>query len=53
MNIIKNKLRERYTQLPTMIIEDVEISALSFRVLSYLFSKDTGWKFTIKTYKTN
>jgi len=44
MSIIKNSLRDKYTQLPNSIIEDPRLSDKSLRVLIYLFSKNSDWK---------
>jgi len=43
MSIIKNHIKDNFTQIPNSIILDTKISDKSFRVLAYLLSKDTGW----------
>jgi hypothetical protein len=43
MAILKNKLKIKYTQLPNAAITDTRLSDTSFRILSYLFSRNDGW----------
>jgi len=44
MAILKNDLREKYSQIPNAAIMDQRLSALAFRMLAYLFSLPTGWQ---------
>lgn len=44
MAVLRNKLKERYSQIPNQAIEDTNISSPAFRVLCYLFSRPDNWK---------
>jgi hypothetical protein len=44
MPILKNRMAERFSQLPNELIEDCRISARAFRIAAYLFSRPTGWE---------
>lgn len=44
MSILKNKMAERFAQIPNELTEDLELSAKAFRVACYLFSRPTDWE---------
>lgn len=43
MSILRNKLKENFSQLPNSLITDARISSGAFRVAAYLFSRPDGW----------
>lgn len=44
MALLKNDMRENFTQIPNALILDIRISQGAFRVACLLFSKPSGWK---------
>jgi len=44
MNTLRNKLKEKYSQIPNELVVDLSISAGALRVLIYLFTKPDDWK---------
>lgn len=44
MSIIKNKIKDNFSQIPNELIEDRTISVGAFKVMCYLFSRPSGWK---------
>ncbi len=43
MSILKNRLKESYSQIPNELITDMTISSGALRVLLYLFTKPNDW----------
>ncbi len=43
MNILKNTLKNQYSQIPNELITDLTLSAGELRVLLYLFTKPDNW----------
>ena len=43
MNLLRNTLKKRYSQIPNELITDLDISAGELRVLLYLFTKPDNW----------
>lgn len=44
MSVLRNKLKEKYSNIPNEMIEDVRLSHSTFRVLCYLFSRPNDWQ---------
>jgi hypothetical protein len=44
MAILRNKIKNRFTQIPTAAITDTRLSATSYRILAYLFSRPDNWE---------
>jgi len=43
MNLLRNTLKKRYSQIPNELVTDLSISAGELRVLLYLFTKPDDW----------
>jgi len=44
MTILKKSLTSNFTQIPNEAIEDMELSAIAFRMYAYLISRPDNWK---------
>lgn len=53
MGVLGNELFEKYSQIPNLIVTDINISHGSFRVYSYLASKPSGWIIRNEDIKIN
>ena len=44
MSILRNPLKEKFSQIPNEMIIDLDLSAIEFRLMCYLFSRPDGWQ---------